>query len=160
MSTNYVASSAVTISLGSLGSSSNFTAGQESTLIDNSSNKYDDYLLAGTIKAGTTPTTGEIRVYVVGMRDDSVWPDGFDGSDSAETATSVEILNSICKPAAIIGVDTTTGRVYPFGPVSVASLFGGVVPRKFVVFVSHNTVNALDSTNGNHVVSITPVTFS
>jgi hypothetical protein len=39
----------------------------------------------------------------------------------------------------------------------VALLFGGVVPRKFVVFVTHNTGVALNATAGNHVIAITPV---
>lgn len=160
MSTNYVASSAVTIGLGSLASSSTFVAGRESNAIDNSSNKYDDYLLAGYIKAGSSPTAGESRIYVVGMQDDSVWPDVFDGADSAETVTSADILDSICKLGARFTNDTTTGRVYPFGPFSVAALFGGVMPRKFVVYIAHSMVAVLDATAGSHVISITPVTFS
>ena len=59
----YVASSAVTISLASLATDANLLAGRESTAIDTSTNEYLDYLLAGQITQGTTPTTGkEIRV--------------------------------------------------------------------------------------------------
>ena len=39
----------------------------------------------------------------------------------------------------------------------VAALFGGTLPAKFVVFVTHNTAVNLNSTGGNHVISITPV---
>jgi hypothetical protein len=58
---------------------------------------------------------------------------------------------------ASMQVDAT--GTYPFGAASIASLFGGVVPRKFVVFVTHNThaTNALDSTAGNHKIRIQPV---
>jgi hypothetical protein len=52
---------------------------------------------------------------------------------------------------------TTTDRVYPFHCGSVASLFGGACPRKFVVFVTHNTGAALNATGGNHVVYTTGV---
>ncbi len=160
MSTNYVASSAVTIGLGSLAASATFVVGRESTAIDNSGNKYDDYMLAGHIKGGTTPTAGETRIYAVGMQDDSVWPDAFTGSDSNRTVTTADILDSVCKLGARFVNDTTTGRVYPFGPFSVAALFGGVVPRKFLVYIAHSMVNALDATGSNHVIAITPVTFS
>lgn len=160
MSTNYAASSALTISLASLAASATFVAGRESTAVDNSSNKYDDYLLAGVIKAGTSPTAGEVRVYVAGMLNDTVWPDVLTGSDSAKTITSATILDALGKLCARMVNDTTTGRVYPFGPISVAALFGGVVPRKFEVFIAHSMVAALDATGGNHVISITPVTLT
>lgn len=156
--TAYVASSSVTISPASLGSDANFLAGRESNAIDNSSNKYSDYLLSGQITTGTSPTVDkEIRVYVVGISNDSTWPDVFDGTDSAETVTNAGIRDSICKLAAVMRVTATSNVAYWFGPVSVASLFGGVVPLKFVVFVTHNTAVNLNATAGNHVVSITPV---
>ena len=144
--------------LASLASSSSKLAGRESDAVDNSTNKYLDFLLAGYVKVGTTPTTAtSIDVCVVGMQDDSVWPDVFDGTGSAETVTNAEIKDQICKPFQTISViSTTTGVVYYYGPGSVASRFGGVVGKKFVVFVAHNTVAALDSTTGNHVSSITP----
>lgn len=154
----YVASSAVTISPASLATDSNFLAGRESTAIDNSSNKYTDYLLSGQITTGTSPTVDkEIRVYVVGISNDSTWPDVFDGTDSAETITNAGIRDSVCKLASVMVVTATSNVSYWFGPVSVASLFGGVVPLKFVVFITHNTAVNLNATAGNHVVSITPV---
>ena len=154
----YTASSAVTITLASLASDANLLAGRESTAIDNSSNLFLDYLLAGQITTGTTPTTAkEIRVYVVGIANDTTYPDVFDGTDSAETVTTANIRDSACKLAAVMATTATSNEVNWFGPISVASLFGGVVPLKFVVFVVHNTAVALNATGGNHVISITPV---
>lgn len=155
---NYVASSALTISLNSLATSTAWLAGQESNAVDNSSNKYLDYLLAGLVKVGTTPTINtEIRVYVVAMQDDTTWPDVFDGADSAETLTSAGVGSGFLKLAAVMNVDaTTTDRIYYFGPISIASLFGGVCPRKFVVFIAHNTGVNLNSSAGGSVL-ITPV---
>lgn len=156
----YGSSSAVTITLGGLATSSSFTAGRESTAIDNTSNKYLDYLIGGKIQVGTTPTAStEIRVYVVGSVNDSpTYPDVFDGTDSAETRTSAGATDAAMKLAAVLSVDaTTSNRDYWFGPVSVAALFGGVMPKYFVVFVTHNTAVNLNATDGNHVISITPV---
>jgi hypothetical protein len=155
----YAASSAVSISPASLASSTTLLAGIESGLIDNSTDNYGDFHLAGNIMVGTTPTTGTvIEVHVVGMRDDTTWPDVFDGTASAETITNAEVKAGICKPAAVLGVNSTTSNIaYPFGPVSVALLFGGTAPpKKFVVFVTHNTGVALNATAGNHNISITP----
>jgi hypothetical protein len=146
-------------SLNSLAASSSLLAGAESTAVDNTSNKYTDYLLAGYIKAGAANTqAGQIEVYVVGMLNDTEWPDVFDGTDSTETITSAEIKASACRPAAIIATTATNDRIYPFAPVSVANLFGGSLPKKFVVFVTqtaHTSTNALASSG--HKISITPV---
>ncbi len=105
---------------------------------------------------GTTPTTNtEIRVYVVARRDDSNWPDVFDGTDSAETCTSAGVRDGFAKLAAVMRVDSTTSnRTYDFGPVSVAALFGGALPAEWVVFVSHSTGVALNSTGTNHEINI------
>lgn len=154
----YAASSAVTITLASLASDANLLAGRESTLVDNSSNKYIDYLLAGQITQGTTPTAAKvIYVYVVSLANDSTWPDVFDGTDSNETVTTANIRDSACKLAAVINTTSTSDQVNWFGAVSVASLFNGKVPLKFVVFVVHNTAVNFNATGGNHIISITPV---
>lgn len=157
--TEYAASSALTITLASLASSATFVAGAESDAVDNTSNKYLDYLLAGKVTVGTSPTANtEIRVYVAALIEDSTYPDVFDGTGSAETITSVGVGSGFLRLAATMLVDATTSdRTYWFGPVSVASLFGGVMPKKFVVFVAHSTAVNLNSTAGNHAVHITPV---
>lgn len=152
------ASSALTITLASLGTSSALTAGRESNAVDNSSNLYEDYLLGGKVTTGTTPTAGVIEVWVVGQVEDTpTYPDVFDGTDSAETVTARDILFSHGKLAAVMDTGTTSDRTYWFGPISIASLFGGVVPDRFVVFVVHNTAVALNSTGSNHAIWVTPV---
>lgn len=156
----HAASSALTITLASLGTSSTFVAGRESNEVDNSSNLYLDYLIGGKITVGTGPTANtSILVQIIGLLDDApVWPDVFDGTDSAETVSTTGTLGSIAKVAAAILCEATTSdQTRWFGPVSIASLFGGVLPKKFVVFVSHNTGVNLNSTGSNHAIYITPV---
>lgn len=154
----YAASSALTFGLASLATDSNLLAGRESNAVDNTTNKYTDYLLAGKITTGTSPTQGkEIDVFVVGLMEDATFPDVFDGTDSAETVTNAGIRDAVCKPVASIAVSSTSNVGYYFGPVSVASLFGGSLPKKFVVFVTHNTGVALNATAGNHAVYVTGV---
>jgi len=155
----YAASAALTLSLASLASDANLLAGRESTAISNASNKYLDILLAGKIRAGTTPTvntTIEVWVYA-GLNDAPVYPDVLDGTDSAETLTSLNVKNAALKLAAAITVDATTDRDYFFGPLSIAALFGGSLPKNWGVFVVHNTAVALNATGGEHVISYTPV---
>jgi hypothetical protein len=155
----YAASSDLSITLASLASSSTWLAGAESAEVDNTTNKYLDYLVGGRVTVGTTPTIStEIRVYVAAILNDSLYPDVLDGTASAETITSAGVGSGFLRLGALMLVDATTSdRSYPFGPFSVAQLFGGSLPKKFIIFVTHNTGVNLNSTGGNHVVSITPV---
>jgi len=154
----YAASSALTVTLASLATSADLLTGREATAVDNSSNKYLDFLLAGKVTTGSSPTTAkQILICVVALAEDAVWPDAFDGTDSAETITTVGIQNQICPAAAVIQTTGTSDVTYWFGPVSVASVFNGKVPLKFTVFVSHNTAVNLNSTAGNQAIYITPV---
>lgn len=144
----YAASTAFTqTNLDGLASSSTHVAGWESNAVDNSSNLYVDYLITGVLQVESTGlAAGEIRVYIVAELNDTTWPDVFDGTESAETVTDTEVRDAICKLGAVVATDTTASRNYYFGPFSVASLFGGVCPRKFVVFITQSTGTTLETT--------------
>jgi hypothetical protein len=84
-----------------------------------------------------------------------------DGTDSAETITSAGVGRGFLKLAAVLDVDATTSdRVYGFGPVALAPLFGGVLPTHWGVFVAHNTGVNLNATGGNHVFSYIGVKYT
>ena len=157
--TAYGSSSDLTITLASLATDANLLAGRESTAVNNTSDLYLDFLLSGKITTGTSPTASkEIRIYVYGSYDDTpAYPDVFDGTDSAETVTSSDIRDAGLKLAAITSTSSTSDRTYWFAPVSVASLFGGTLPKYWGVFVTHNTGVNLNATGSNHDLTITPV---
>jgi len=148
----YVASGSLTITLASLATSSTLVAGAESDAIDNSTNKYLDYLISGKITTGTSPAAGRIEVWIVAELEDASWPDVFDGTGSAETWTTADIKAAGGQLAATIITDTTSNQTYYVGKFSVAALFGGSCPRKFVVFVTQNTTVNLHATAGNHAL--------
>ena len=129
--------------LNSLAASATWVAGWESALVDNSANLYEDYLLSGKITVGGAPTAGQVRIYVVALLDDATWPDVFDGTQSAETITSALIGAGFMALAEVFSPDTSASAVYFFGPVSVANLFGGICPLKFVMFITHSLVQAI-----------------
>lgn len=154
----YGTASDATITLASLASDTNLLAGRESAEIVNTSTLALDYLISGKITAGTSPTASRsIEVWAVGSWDGTNWPDVFDGTESAETVTSADIKASVCRLLAAMATANTSDRTYHFGPVSVAAAFGGVIPPKFVVFVTHSTGVNLNSTSGNHQIRIQPV---
>lgn len=149
---SYSANTAITMDLAGLASSSSFVAGRESSQIDNTTNKYMDAIVSGTISVGTTPTANtQINVYVWGA-DTSLATtaiDVLDGTDSAETLTNTGILNSLRFGASIGVIATTSDIAYPILPFSVASRFGGVMPKFWGLFVAHNCVAALRNTAVN-----------
>lgn len=152
--TAYAASSALTITLASMATDSNLLTGRESTAVANGSNLYLDYLLSGKITTGTSPTANKsIEVWLYGeVEDTPTYPDVFDGTDSAETVTSADVKRAALRLAASINTASTSNVTYWFGPVSVASLYGGRVPRNWGVFVTHNTGVNLHATGGNHAI--------
>lgn len=152
----YAASAAYTITLASLATSSTWVAGRESTAVTNASNLYLDTGVGGKITTGTTPTVDTtIRVYCVGACNDTpLWPDVFDGTDSAETVTNTQMLASL-PLLAEVSVSATSDLAYPINFMGIASLFGGLLPIQHVLFVAHNTAVNLNSTGGNHVLSST-----
>jgi hypothetical protein len=143
---NYSSNTSITMDLANLATSSTFLAGRESSQIDNTSNKYMDCLVSGLVSVGTTPTAiTVIAVYVWGA-DTSLATtplDTLDGTDSAETLTNSGILNALRLGATVAVPATTSDVQYIVLPFSVASLFGGVMPKYWGLFVSHNTGVAL-----------------
>jgi len=154
--TKYPATSSVALTLGvaSLASSAGLTAGRESAAVDNTTNADLDHLVSGMITTGTTPTvstTIEVWAYASFKTASGTptYPDVLDGTDSPETITSANVKASALRLVAVITVDATSDRAYYFAPVSIASLFGAM-PKFWGLFVTHNTVAALNSTAGNH----------
>lgn len=152
----------ITISPASLATSSDFTAGRESTAVDNSTDKYVDVLVSGKVTVGTTPTANTtINVYVYAQHDDTpTYQDVFDGTDSAETVTSSGVLNGVVRLLGVLTVSATTSdRTYFLAPTSVAQIFGGIMPKRWGLFVSHNTGVNLNATAGNHEFKYTGIKY-
>jgi hypothetical protein len=140
---NYGATTAITMDLANLASSSTFVAGRESTEIDNTSNKFVDVIVQGSVSVGTTPTANTVINVFVYASDTSLATtpiDVIDGVDSAETITNTGVLYSAFRVGAAINVLATTSDIaYPIAPFSIAQLYGGVMPKYWGLFVSHNT---------------------
>lgn len=151
-------SGTMTITLASLAESNTRVAGRESDVITTAEPAID-YQVGGKITTGTSPTAGkQIDIWVyASINDTPDYPDVFDGTDSAETVTSESVRNSALKHLHTIVVDATSNWTYWFGPLSIAALFGGQLPKHFGIFVTHDTDADLNSTGGNHAISYRPV---
>lgn len=156
---SYVTASDVTITLASLASDTNLLAGRGSTEVVNTTNKYLDYLVSGKITVGTSPAANRnIEIWVVASWDGTNYPDSFGTTDANKTITSTDIKNASCRLLQVLNVGTTTSnRTYFFAPTSVASVFGGVCPPSFLIFVVQNSGVALNATGSNHQIRLQPV---
>lgn len=149
----YGSKTTLTAAVASLTSDTNLLAGIESSVIDNTTDGFDDILLSGKLTTGTSPTASrQIEVWAVAW-DGANWPDVFDGTTSGETITSSDIKNAICKAVAIMSTNATNDRTYHFTGASLRTAFGGELPSKVVLFIVHNTGVALNATAGNHEFS-------
>lgn len=136
--------------LDSLASSGTLVAGWESSVITNTT---DTHFLSGRFKANNTaPTAGVLEVWVIAPWDVSgtpTYPDVFDGTGSAETVTYRNVLAQSGRLAWSFATDTTSNRIYEFSNVDIGALFDGTMPQKYVVFVTHSMVQALNATASN-----------
>jgi hypothetical protein len=140
---------AITLDLSSLATSASGLGGRESTQVDNTSTNYIDALvnIKGIVgHASTAPTIGQlITIYVWGA-DTSLATtaiDTLDGTDSAETLSHAAVLNGLRWAGASAVTVATAGLAYYIQPFSVAALFGGILPKFWGLYVTHNHTGAL-----------------
>lgn len=143
------AATAITFDISSLAGSATFVAGRESSQVDNSANNYMDCLVnvdGITGHASTAPTIGQtINLYVWGA-DTSLATtpiDVLDGTDSAETLGHVSVLNSLRFVDSASVTVATAGLKYYIQPFSVASLFDGIMPDFWGLYLAHDHTGAL-----------------
>lgn len=148
----------ITISPENVATSATFVGGVESGAISNTTNLDLDHQISGFWTCGTTPTANtQVQIWVIPCLTDNLsgtitWPDVFDGTASAETATSAGVLQGLGRIGASLNVDAATSNVnYPCAKFSVAALFGGFLPTNYVIFITHNTGVNSNTTAGNHV---------
>jgi len=145
----YSSDTAITFDISSLGTSSTFVAGRESTQIDNTSDLYVDAIVhvkGITGHASTAPAVGQvIQLFLwgspVSLATTAI--DVLDGTDSAETLSHVSVLNSLRLVGAPAVTVATAGLVYFIQPFSVAAQFGGIMPKFWGLYLAHNHTGAL-----------------
>jgi hypothetical protein len=143
----YQASVNLTVTnLASIATSSTLVAGWLSEIIDNTSDLDLDKLITGKIVLGNSATAGQIALYAIAMLDDSNWPSsaltsgtfGTEGTGSFKDATN---RDAVAMPVWSIGnrADPGTDDTYQIAASSLAGAFGGILPAKCVLFLTHST---------------------
>lgn len=139
------------ITLASL--ASNNVAGRESNSVDITAlGPVLDILVQAKIKldTGTIANDKCVYLYLAGSEDGTKWPDPVTGNDAGcNTSNDMTLARAIDTPA--------NGTTYISNPFSVASAFGGVLPRKFSAVVRNYSNCALTSNALDHGISYTPI---
>lgn len=137
---------AMTITLASLANSTS-GAGQQSTLVDNTTNLYLSAQISVKITVGTTPTANSL-IYIYLIRQDNngtpIADDGAGTTNAAITITNAPLLGTLLVPAATSNV--AYQRIFD-------TTFLGTLPPKWGIAVVNSSGVALNSTAGNHVVT-------
>jgi hypothetical protein len=154
---SYGTSTAIAITLASLASDSNLVTGRESNSVDNTSDLAIDSLVGGKVTTGTSPTASkQIEVWAIGSYDGTSYDGGATGSDANLTPQQKTLLRLL----TVIPTSSTSNQLYTWGPFSVAQGFGGTMPKKWSIFIVHNTGVNLNATGGNHEIKYTPVKYT
>jgi hypothetical protein len=131
--------------IGALAASSTLLDGHAWDEVDNSANKFLDFELAGQVKVGNAPTGGVVEILVVAQIGHGSYPYPFTGSEADFSLPNRSSIDNAIVRAFVIEVDTTADGLYSFGPISVKSLFDGIMPKKFQVGLAHSTGDDLNA---------------
>lgn len=144
----YQASANLTVTnLASIATSSTLVAGWLSGIIDNTTDLDLDKLISGKIVLGNAATAGQIALYAVAMLDDSNWPAsaltsgtfGTEGTGAFKDATNRDAVAVLVWAAGTRADPGATDDTYQIAASSLAGAFGGILPAKCVLFLTHST---------------------
>jgi len=159
----YGTSTAVTWTLTGLASSSTLLVGRQCTAIDNTGALAVDYLFGGktmSAAAAATPAAGQFELWAFASYDGTTYVGEavMGASDAGVTLTAPGKAEG--KLLLIQPTDTTQSHAYSMGTFSIAQAFGGVVPKKWVAWCTHNMSAALNATASNHEFKYTPINYT
>jgi hypothetical protein len=149
---NFGSSTAITATgLASLAQAAAF----ELAAVDNGSNKFLDAMLnlAFKLQAGSPASDKAIYVWFYGSEDGTNYTDNATGSAASLT---MRVPTNLRGPFVINAPDSG-GLTWKAVIGSVASFFGGVLPRKWGIVVQNMTNITFSATGGDHVVTFTGV---
>lgn len=145
----YAATTNFGITLAALASAS----ARESGMLDNSSTKYDDFILQLSFGISTPTSAASQCVYVwfYGSGDGTNVDSPCTGSDAAVVLGTHNLRGPFVVPIPV-------GTVWREACVpSVAAMFGGIIPKKWGIVVENQASGALYNTEADFLKWITPV---
>lgn len=135
-----------------------------SAIVDNTSNKYDDALVGGTITFGASHVDGDIvSIYAWGNYDIATSTDLtggigtlFAGADQEEIdGTDITLRNMYLLTTVVCDA---ASNVQHWGPIAIAPSFGGVLPEKWGLLADNEDASA--ALGAVATLGYTGITFS
>jgi len=161
----YATDAALAVTAWSTGLTTGLTA--TSAIFDNTSTKYVDVLIGGVVEiATTTVAAGEsLDIYISGQYSETATDMG-GAIDALYGAAGQEVVStSFVRENLIIAVSIQpeaatpdTAQGYHWGPLSVAGLFGGTMPKRFMLALHNNTGASLAAGSDVNTTGITYTT--
>lgn len=149
--------------LDGLATSSTLVAGWTS---DSVTTAADDYLIAAQFQVASAGlSVGRICLYAYTILDDTpTWPDAFsagtEGSQGAATIHDTEVRDAGFILLWAADTDTSASRFYFMPQTGMAQFFGGVMPERWALFVTHSTGAALATSGDPNQIYRTPIIFA
>lgn len=127
--------------LANLASNIDLLNGTCSEIIDVSATPVLDVIVQGSARLGTTITSGRsLGLYVIAQVNDApTWPTGVTPGAALNFASTDARANSTVFASMSYIPVTTNNADYGFKPFSIASLFMGVLPRRFLLWLAQNS---------------------
>jgi hypothetical protein len=154
---SYGTSTAINCTLGTpLANSS--TVGRASQAVDNSVNNFTDAIVTTsvTLGAGTVASDKAVYVYLYGSEDgtnyekDSSGTLGSDANYTIDSPTNLRLATVI----PVVANNTAYTKVF-----TVANTFGGVMPRKWGIFILNTCGVPLNTTESTHIKTYTGIKY-
>ena len=117
--------------------------GRESTVVDQGTDNFIDVIIGGHFAGPSSgAAAGVIEIYAYGSWDDGTTYTAITtGTDGALTLTATD--KERLRLLEVITTTTTASDVYKWGPVSLASVFGGTMPERWGLWGVHDAGGAL-----------------
>ena len=143
-------------------------AGQYATsaIYDNTTTKYVDVLVGGVLEIdATTPVAGDtMDIYVSGQYSETA-TDMTGAIDALLNAATEEVAEvafvkanlKLLTSVAVEAGTPATAQGYHWGPESIAALFGGIMPKRFMLLLHNNTAGTMAA---GPDVNATGITFT
>lgn len=122
-------------------SDTGFSTGRAGTPFSNATYLYVDVLFSGVIKTATSLTlNSQIQVWVAANKNGATnLTANCPTAEGAFTPGGETALMQLAHSVNVTSTATTSERQWDFGPISIASLYGGTLPQHFNFYVVHNT---------------------
>lgn len=153
----YGTSTGITCTLASLASSA--TAARGCAAVDNTTNKFDDAMLTVAVKTSASALANDkaCYVYLYGSEDGTIYSGSSAEAEGTDAAVTIDDPTNLKGPYVIACPASSVTYRLVIG--SVASAFGGVMPRKWGFVIRNYTGQNLSATEGDHTKSYTGIHY-